>query len=37
MSDLAPVLKFDASGKLLTSFGAGMMIFPHGIYVDKRR
>ncbi len=35
MSDLAPVLKLDASGKVLTSFGAGMMIFPHGIYVDK--
>jgi DNA-binding beta-propeller fold protein YncE len=30
------VLKFDqASGKLLTSFGAGMFIFPHGIHVDR--
>ncbi|MEO8678433.1 MAG: peptidyl-alpha-hydroxyglycine alpha-amidating lyase family protein [Vicinamibacterales bacterium] len=34
-SHLAPVLKFDASGKLLTSFGAGMFIFPHGIHVDR--
>ena len=30
-----PILKFDASGKLVTSFGAGMFIFPHGISVDK--
>jgi sugar lactone lactonase YvrE len=30
-----PILKFDASGKLVKSFGAGMFIFPHGICVDK--
>jgi len=36
MSPLAPILHFDPSGKLLTSFGAGMLIFPHGIYVDKQ-
>jgi sugar lactone lactonase YvrE len=35
MSDLPSVLKFDASGKLVTSFGAGMLIFPHGIHVDR--
>jgi sugar lactone lactonase YvrE len=29
------VLKFDASGKLLTSFGQGMFVFPHGIHVDR--
>ena len=29
------VLKFDATGKLVKSFGAGMMIFPHGMHVDK--
>jgi len=34
-SDLPPVLKFDASGKLVASFGAGMFIFPHGIYTDR--
>src|ERR1700722_16198591 len=33
--NIPTILKFDASGKLVTSFGAGMMIFPHGIYVDK--
>ncbi len=29
------VLHFDASGKLLKSFGSGMFIFPHGIAVDN--
>ena len=29
------VLKFDPSGKLVKSFGAGLLIFPHGIYVDR--
>ena len=33
-SDLPAILKFDASGKLVTSFGAGMFISPHGIDVD---
>jgi sugar lactone lactonase YvrE len=35
MSDLPTVLKFDASGKLVKSFGAGLLIFPHGIHIDK--
>ena len=34
-SDLPVVLKFDPSGKLLTSFASGMMVFPHGIHVDR--
>jgi len=29
------ILKFDETGKLVKSFGAGMMIFPHGIHVDR--
>ena len=33
-SNLAPIQKFDASGKLVKSFGAGMFIRPHGLYVD---
>jgi hypothetical protein len=33
-SDLDPILKFDASGKLVKSFGKGMFAFPHGIHVD---
>jgi len=34
MSDLDPVLHFDESGKLIKSFGAGLIVFPHGIAVD---
>ena len=34
-SSLPVVLKFDSSGKLMKSFGAGMFIFPHGFYIDK--
>src|SRR6266516_4628122 len=34
-SKLAPILKFDSSGRLVNSFGAGMFIFPHGFSVDK--
>src|SRR5690348_1356402 len=29
------VLHFDATGKLIKSFGGGMFLFPHGIAVDK--
>jgi streptogramin lyase len=35
-SNLPPLLKFDASGKLVRSFGEGLFIFPHGIFVDKK-
>jgi hypothetical protein len=33
-SNVAPIMKFDASGKLVTSFGAGMFDFPHGLAID---
>jgi DNA-binding beta-propeller fold protein YncE len=33
-SKLDPIQKFDASGRLLASFGAGMFNHPHGLYVD---
>jgi sugar lactone lactonase YvrE len=32
----APVLEFDASGRFLKSFGANMIVFPHGIFVDDK-
>src|SRR5262249_5664855 len=35
MSSLPTILKFDPSGNLVKSFGAGMLIFPHGIHVDR--
>ena len=34
-SDLPVVLKFDPNGNLVKSFASGMMIFPHGIHVDR--
>jgi DNA-binding beta-propeller fold protein YncE len=35
-SDLDPVLQFDLSGRLLRSFGGGMFVFPHGLFVDQQ-
>ena len=35
MTALPSILKFDATGKLVKSFGAGLLIFPHGIHVDR--
>ncbi len=34
-SSLDPVLKFDATGNLVAHFGAGLMLAPHGIFVDR--
>ena len=31
----APIMKYDASGTLLKSWGEGMFIFPHGATVDR--
>jgi len=33
-SDLDPIVKFDLQGRVVTSFGGGMFIWPHGIDVD---
>src|SRR5262245_60910303 len=30
-----PIVLFDTSGKLIRSFGAGMLVAPHGIFVDR--
>jgi sugar lactone lactonase YvrE len=35
IKNIPSILKFDASGKLVKAFGAGMLIAPHGIYVDR--
>ena len=35
MSNLPTILKFDPTGKLVKSFGEGMLIFAHGIFVDN--
>ena len=34
-SNLPPILEFDPSGRLLRSFGAGLLVFPHGFHVDR--
>jgi sugar lactone lactonase YvrE len=34
-STVAPVMKFDADGKLVRSFGSGLFLVPHGIDVDR--
>jgi sugar lactone lactonase YvrE len=34
-SMLAPILEFEPSGKLLKNFGAGIFVYPHGIFADK--
>src|SRR5579883_2303838 len=31
-----PILEFDPSGKLLTSFGSGMFVQPHGLAIDSQ-
>jgi DNA-binding beta-propeller fold protein YncE len=31
----APILKYNAAGKLLASWGQGMFLFPHGATVDR--
>jgi sugar lactone lactonase YvrE len=33
--EIDPILLFDTSGKLLRSFGAGLILWPHGMFVDR--
>jgi sugar lactone lactonase YvrE len=32
---LAPILKFDSDGKVVKTFGEGLLVFPHGLHVDR--
>ncbi|MDG2169236.1 MAG: 6-bladed beta-propeller [Opitutales bacterium] len=34
-SDLDPIVRFDADGNAVESFGGGMFIWPHGLFVDE--
>jgi sugar lactone lactonase YvrE len=34
-SDLDPILKIDPQGNVVESFGGGMILFPHGLHVDR--
>ena len=33
-SSLDPIMEFDALGQFVQAFGAGLFVFPHGIFVD---
>src|SRR5690349_7924975 len=35
IKNVPTILHFDANGNLLKAFGEGMLIFPHGIHVDR--
>ena len=35
-SNAAPIVEFDASGKALKSFGAGLFAQPHSLYIDPQ-
>jgi hypothetical protein len=35
-ANLQSVFQFDLDGRLLRSFGAGMIVYPHGIHVDRQ-
>ena len=34
IKDVGTVMKFDETGKLVTAFGNGLLVFPHGMHVD---
>ena len=36
LSDVDSIIKYDKDGNIVTSFGGGMIIWPHGIDVDDR-
>jgi hypothetical protein len=34
-SSVAPLMEFDSTGKFLKSFGAGIFVMPHSLYLDR--
>ncbi|MFI4890924.1 MAG: peptidyl-alpha-hydroxyglycine alpha-amidating lyase family protein [Steroidobacterales bacterium] len=34
-SKLDPIMEFDADGRFIKAFGAGMVLFPHGLFIDQ--
>lgn len=34
-SNVAPIMKFDSLGNMTANFGAGLVNWPHGFYVDR--
>ena len=35
-SRLDPILEFDAKGEFIKAFGAGLLLFPHGMFIDAQ-
>ncbi len=35
-SPLDPIMQFDAKGNFIKSFGAGKILFPHSLFIDKQ-
>ena len=33
-SKLDPIMEFDADGNFIKAFGAGKLLFPHGLFID---
>jgi hypothetical protein len=34
-SSVDPIVEFDANGNFIKAFGHGMLLFPHGIFIDR--
>jgi len=34
-SKIDPIIEFDAGGNFIKAFGGGLMVFPHGFFIDK--
>jgi hypothetical protein len=34
-STLDPIMEFDSHGNFIKAFGAGMLLFPHGFFIDR--
>jgi sugar lactone lactonase YvrE len=34
-SNLDPIMEFDSHGHFIKAFGAGMLLFPHGFFIDR--
>lgn len=34
-SKIDPIMEFDSSGNFIKAFGGGLMVFPHGFFIDK--
>lgn len=35
-SPIDPIVEFDAEGNFIKAFGRGLLLFPHGLFIDRR-